>query len=615
MAKNMVLPDVGALGQERQVRAAPPVLRTDAGTAAPKAELSAAQDIERVAMEFNAAGERIQRREDAVARANTSTAYEEAMAAEARRMADEEDVSTPEAVTKYKEFQDNLTKKTMEGLNVSENGMAQITVDMAKIRSSWFDKFSVSNIAAGRKKVEDTLNGKVSVYSNRVTEDPGAVFDIVQEWDDDVEGFKGALNEDEHRDSKRLGRAVIIQSAATSMIDQGNLEGAEKLLKNLKSKGFDKDVSAKITLPLKTRISTRRRELSKLENAGNRWVQRFKQITGVDPNEEQRLIGALGSREPKTYAEDLKDLEKALGKDLTDEQTLRHLKLFAEEDDRFANNFPLLDIFARDTPDFANGRLGEEADRRYIGAATQYTQPRKDRDAVTGQPITIIPALPSYVTKAFESRGIELPRSTVAEEEPFSPPGAPEIPGQPGGGGAAVSPQAPQQSLFASSGLLTGPVSTTKKTLSEIPLVGRLVNAQKETSAQKFLGLMKRDLVTGLQNSPKFAEGERKQIESELEIDPRFWDDPVALRSRMIGIDQAIEVRLMNAFKQANDKTLPPERRKWARTIYMTLSNFRDQLGVPPQLSFDEVRQMRDDGRMKSGDVFIDPQGEIRTIR
>ena len=268
MAKNMALPDVGALGQERQVRAAPPVLKTDAGTAAPKAELSAAQDIERVAMEFNAAGERIQKREDAVERAQATSDHEEALAGKVRRMVDEGGISGRDAVANFRKVRDELTETTMKGLKGSENLRALVQVDLSRINASWFDKVAVLNITAGKEMVADKLLTNRTKTANAISEAIAAdpynpaivkiITDKINGHDDFVKGFADAQDENTNRDIRRVDKEALFVSAVTDLFEQGNVGGAEEALKSIKKLGLEGIVSQEKTGPISKRIAARK---------------------------------------------------------------------------------------------------------------------------------------------------------------------------------------------------------------------------------------------------------------------------------------------------------------------------------------------------------------------
>jgi hypothetical protein len=81
-----------------------------------------------------------------------------------------------------------------------------------------------------------------------------------------------------------------------------------------------------------------------------------------------------------------------------------------------------------------------------------------------------------------------------------------------------------------------------------------------------------------------YAQGERRAIEAELNIEPRFFDDPEKLRNKLIGIDKYLTARLTDARLNSTNENLPVEQRKAHAKIATTLKNFLPKLGVPEKI-------------------------------
>jgi hypothetical protein len=81
-----------------------------------------------------------------------------------------------------------------------------------------------------------------------------------------------------------------------------------------------------------------------------------------------------------------------------------------------------------------------------------------------------------------------------------------------------------------------------------------------------------------------YAQGERAAIEKELDIDPRFFDDPEKLRNKLIGIDNYLTNRLVDARANATNANLPVEQRKEYTRITTTIQNFLPKLGIPSKI-------------------------------
>jgi hypothetical protein len=109
-----------------------------------------------------------------------------------------------------------------------------------------------------------------------------------------------------------------------------------------------------------------------------------------------------------------------------------------------------------------------------------------------------------------------------------------------------------------------------------------------------------------LQNSPRYAEGEREAIRADIDLDPKFIDTPQAFRERVIAVDKALAIRERNAYENARSDRISLEERRHAMNVFNGIVQFRRALGVPPTVkSPDEAR------RLGPGVEFITPDGRI----
>jgi hypothetical protein len=256
-----------------------------------------------------------------------------------------------------------------------------------------------------------------------------------------------------------------------------------------------------------------------------------------------------------------------------------------------------LSIITDDAPSFAAGLLDPNADRRYLAAVNQYTQPVTAPNPDTGVLETRSPTLPQFVVEALQRRGLEVPNS--------KPPGIMEGAGRTPSQGTTTLTGG--KTIFELAGKVTGPVPAAMDALGKVPIVGEFINSPEMTQARNAITASRRDYIKSMQNNPKYAEGERKAIEDETNIDFSIIDTPAAFKNRLIGIDDALAVRESNSLKTAQNKNVPVEERKQALATFNTIQNFRLTLGVPPRVkSVEEVK------KLPAGSPFIDPYGVIR---
>lgn len=251
-----------------------------------------------------------------------------------------------------------------------------------------------------------------------------------------------------------------------------------------------------------------------------------------------------------------------------------------------------INILTRDATAYAEGRLTPDQERVFIAASTQYQQPRQYQNPDTGQLETSRPELPPFVADALRKRGQRVPASRPNPFIDEPKPGRPQ---------PAPSAERPSKTAWDLAPLTTGPVPAAAEMLSRTPLVGDMVQAPQFTQARAFIPQLQRDLVRTLHNNVRYPEGERKAIEKDISIEPRLFDNQVAYRNRLVGIDDALEVRERNAYATAQSARVGRDERVQAMNVLNALRNFRENLGVPPR-----IRTEAEYNELPSGGVYID---------
>jgi hypothetical protein len=264
---------------------------------------------------------------------------------------------------------------------------------------------------------------------------------------------------------------------------------------------------------------------------------------------------------------------------------------------------------------FAKGETSPEQDRQFVTAVTQYTQPVESRDPVTGNIMMRKPELPSHVSLAIQTRNLK-PGAMIAGEDAAKPAlpttqvGA--IPtttdmaqrsvADAAGSGEQAAPttNVPTATEISGGGPKTmweqtssfaGPVPRITSAIAKVPGLGDLAPGMQQ--AVTFVNAAKRDLIKNLQNNPRFPEGERKAIESEIDIGANLLDNPSAVRNRMIAIDDFLFKRQQNEERASKDSSLPVATRQAALQASNELGNFRVTMGVPVRAtSIDQVKAL-----------------------
>jgi hypothetical protein len=144
----------------------------------------------------------------------------------------------------------------------------------------------------------------------------------------------------------------------------------------------------------------------------------------------------------------------------------------------------------------------------------------------------------------------------------------------------------PAQSLFERVPTATGVgrsiQSFSTDTLGQIPLVGSLFQSPDVVAARQGFSIAQKALVRALQDNPKYAEGERKAIANEINIEPGAFRSAEGLTARLTEIKSALERRLEIAERYATNYDLPRDFRQAAAQTAESVRMFLSELGDPP---------------------------------
>ena len=270
----------------------------------------------------------------------------------------------------------------------------------------------------------------------------------------------------------------------------------------------------------------------------------------------------------------------------------------------------------RFAPEYSSGTLPPEMERKFESAYTIITEPTYFTDPLTGNVTSRTPPVPAFLSTAIAARKSIPFAAPTKKGQKGGPTPAPEnaptvsaVPTptttetQPA---PAVTEPAPaaakgaqrQPSLWQLTPVLTGPIPAAKDVISSIPGFGDVGKDVTQARA-RYLGDF-RELVKSLQNSPVYAQGERSAIETELNIEPRFFDDPAKLRNKLIGIDNFLIGRVEDARRNATNSNIPVDQRKEYIRIATSIENFRPKLGVPVRIF--TIKELQ---KLPSGTPFL----------
>lgn len=298
-------------------------------------------------------------------------------------------------------------------------------------------------------------------------------------------------------------------------------------------------------------------------------------------------------------------------------------------------------------PEYAAGTLPEAQVRKFETALAIVSTPTQYTDPYTGNIMTRAPIIPDFVKSAVASRGTLSTITPTVDAPNVQPAGDAErsivAVAEPGSGDRAkqediarrfktakaqfeagkmpkteydtlvatlneeskqvkasveVSKPTPKKgeipgrTIWGSTELIAGPVPKLATVASRVPGLGDV--APQMQQARSFVTSAVNDLVSNLRTNDRFSETERKEIKNEIDISPKFWDDPKALQNRIIGVDEFLRKKLADTQAQIADTTLPVNIRKDATDRATDIQKFLTTLGVPVRVySLEDVQLLQ----------------------
>ena len=263
------------------------------------------------------------------------------------------------------------------------------------------------------------------------------------------------------------------------------------------------------------------------------------------------------------------------------------------------------------------GKTSADENTLIESAITSRSTPRVEtrKDPVTGNDYTVeIPAiLPPFVQQAVKAKGFSLDKGTSGTSRPGA---APVVPGGQAQGTitdstgvvAAPAPGAKKRQVVVQTDPLkldptaynyydeqaptlynmsagTGAVPTLAAIGYELPIVGQLVGkstgAERSYKLRTGLKTTALNISKGVAENPRYAEGERKYIQSTLELLPSFVDQQDAYLKRLFAFDDYLQDLQKDAQTSSYNVELPADVRQNARAKAVDIHNVRGKLGTP----------------------------------
>ena len=466
-----------------------------------------------------------------------------------------------------------------------------------------------------------------------------------------VEDMRPGMSQDQYVAAKRLAYAKPLQAAVKSHIAQGNYDAAQAIMKD---KNFSEFLTEQEAIPLRIDVAVGRGKQDLETKRQNSNVQLFSTRLGrpLTPEEEIKAR-SLPARKDMTPADEITQLELVQGRPASQDQVDKIFKTYIDNGAKggsFGNSLQgrSLSYVTENSVAYANGHLTPDQARRFEASFNEAYAPKDVPDPVTGQMRRITPSVPGFAQEAM-TRGSSIygggastgaPASWGRENRPSegmsgynggSPAAAasdqlsimqselqnPNIsPADKAavqremdrirGGLPAAAPAGGGASLWEQASNVAGPVAGVQRWIGSGP-VPMGIGGEQVGAAQQ-VEMQQRNLVRALQQNPRYAEGERKSIEKDIQISPEAMSNPTAYRLRLVEIGRYIQEELQfQSSILTNPSTV--QQRQQALQSTSVLNDFYGKLGLPQQ-----VKSIEEAKKLPPGTQFLDENWILRQV-
>lgn len=472
---------------------------------------------------------------------------------------------------------------------------------------------------------------------------------LYEQFDQKLSTFADALSPEQFAAYREAGRSQIATGAIDRSLTDGNWTAAKKMLENPEiGKYLNPTAARKFAVDIavdehKAGMETKRQDAN---------VRNLTRLAGRDltPAEVQRARD-LPPKKDMTTSDKIAELELVTGRRATQAEINELFNIDrGAAGGAFGNSMEgrAWSTVTDNAPAYAAGLLSPEQRRQYEASLAILGKPTTRINPLTQQMETITPELPGWVRQAVQQgqsysapgAGGPSPGSliqytdpsgrvigqtrvgadgswTIADANPQTP-----APASPAAGASTTSnqqgiPATPQtrndsgRTVWERRESIAGPVAAATAGVNSIPGVGPALagavmgeeQARQIEADRTFVQNASRDMVRLVQNSPQFAEGERKAIAEELTIGPEVFRSKESYEAKLIGISQSMTRRKLEA-QNALNSNISGDERKRAMDKVVQIDNFMQVLGIPPVVSTEAEAQA-----LPSGSVFMDAKG------
>ena len=217
------------------------------------------------------AADRIATRKEAIDRTRTLTSFNETVQEEFSRFQTEEDLTDPDAAGNFATYLSEKRQEALGSFQGREGARAKLETRLLDDTSRYRVSMSGASIEAQRVAIDGFLKTQINAGGNKVYSDPSSYDENVVIGDAEIADLEGGLTPEQERIYKAGMRSSYAISAASGLIDQGQIESAEDLLNR---PDVIENLSNNDLRRLQGEINTQREQ-------ANQWQQEFQRAEAV----------------------------------------------------------------------------------------------------------------------------------------------------------------------------------------------------------------------------------------------------------------------------------------------------------------------------------------------
>jgi hypothetical protein len=298
----------------------------DPGVSVPAIGQEVARATAGVGNELSAIADRRRRTSEAVDRIQKKVTFQESMFqaySDWERSGEVADLNSSEAFISQLNAQMRDTLGNHQG---SDESQAQLRADLENIRLDYSFKASTASTLARRQVILESLDRDLTSTAGQAFQDPSQIGALISAYDDEVDGLRNVLSDTVVQEARTKGRAALVRSALDGAIARGDLASAHALVSE--SSPYGSALPASDARRYRAQIITTRRSQARQNEADATLARLERRGVPITPaivaavNRVPEWAFRLGQSAPSDTAKKVQELETALGRPLTEAETL-----------------------------------------------------------------------------------------------------------------------------------------------------------------------------------------------------------------------------------------------------------------------------------------------------